>query len=160
MDFAYGTNIHRTRLIKLKKMDSTNLITIELDSAIISMEYSSVIRQIEWYKKKVRNENRDMVTRINKVSEYLSSTNSYSFDLTATGLRNIEKADIGDFVAQYVFMKLVKTSKIGLYDKKLKRTQTKLTSKYYKVDMEGERHEGYYFEFTDGRLFFERPISI
>ncbi len=67
MDIASGTNIHRTPSIKLKQMDSTKLITIELGSAIISLEFDKVLKQVHKLERKMKGERKDIANRILKL---------------------------------------------------------------------------------------------
>jgi hypothetical protein len=125
------------------------------------MEFDKVLEQVYKYERKMKGESIDIVNRISKVIDYLSKPNSFSFDLRLPWKSGeLDNIDVADFLIEYVFKDIVKTSRIGLYNKTSNRTEKKLICEFYQVDMAGERHEGYYYKFEDGRLFYTRIIGI
>ncbi|SHH98068.1 hypothetical protein SAMN04488109_6444 [Chryseolinea serpens] len=68
--------------------------------------------------------------------------------------------EASELIMRYVFPKLMKRGHAKLLNKITKQFEQKLVCTHYKVDMSGERHEGYEYKLLNDFIFYTHFISI
>jgi hypothetical protein len=160
---ANAVNIHSSKTIRLKEFSEQYAVNIGLDSTIASFGLREIRGVIDRLKRQRHFKSAFGQNRIRSVLSYLGEDHDYtlSYQIDAKFVSQGEAyMEASEFIMRYVFPKLTKRGHAKLLSKVTMQFEQKLVCTHYKVDMAGERHEGYQYKLLNGFVFYTDFISI
>lgn len=150
---ALGQSTRSAKIIKLKGYADKYSVSLDYDSAIVSLSLSDVRAHLGKLKAKKSFSSIEFQKYFTETLGAISADKDYTF-------KNTDIFSSAGIIEQYTFRAIVSKGEAKVLNKRTQQFANKIKRIYYRHTIAGERHEGYEFAFMDGTVFLIDRISI